>query len=96
MQWCYGFGKEARMNPMDIAKNIVAVIADTSWFSNVNIAAPGFINFSLTQDFLADWCTGLLHDARSGCPIHADKKTVVIDFGGPNIAKPMHVGHITL
>jgi len=86
--------KEVGKNPLEIANNIVELISKNEWFTNINIARPGFINFSVSSDYLADWCNQLVLDHRSGCPIVVNKKKVVIDFGGPNIAKPMHVGHI--
>jgi arginyl-tRNA synthetase len=86
--------KEVGKNPLEIANHIVELIAKNEWFSNINIARPGFINFSISSDYLADWCNQLALDSRSGCPVVANQKKVVIDFGGPNIAKPMHVGHI--
>ena len=86
--------KETGKNPWEIANNIVDLISKNLWFTNINIARPGFINFSVSSDYLADWCNKLASDHRSGCPVVSNKKTVIIDFGGPNIAKPMHVGHI--
>lgn len=86
--------KEVGKNPWDIANTIVELISKNLWFTNINVARPGFINFSVSIEYLANWCNQLLLDQRSGCPIVSNKKKVVIDFGGPNIAKPMHVGHI--
>ncbi|CAM2730680.1 arginine--tRNA ligase [Legionella worsleiensis] len=86
--------KEVGKNPLEIANNIVELISKSEWFININIAQPGFINFSASSDYLADYCNQLVLDPRSGCPVVVNKKKVVIDFGGPNIAKPMHVGHI--
>jgi len=86
--------KEIGKNPWEIANNIVALLSKNLWFTNINIARPGFINYSVSSEYLADWCNALVLDSRSGCPLVSNKKKVVIDFGGPNIAKPMHVGHI--
>ncbi len=80
--------KAAKANPRDIATKIVAHLKNDARFAKVEIAGPGFINLDLTDAAL----TALL--ANSGEARTGTGKTVVIDFGGPNVAKPMHVGHL--
>ena len=85
--------KLAKAPPRQIAEGIAAALRARGIFSDVSLAGPGFINLTLTDDFLAERLNAVAGDARLGMP---DKpaETVVLDFGGPNIAKPMHVGHL--
>jgi arginyl-tRNA synthetase len=79
--------KAAKLNPRDIAGKIVARLNGDTRFSRIDIAGPGFINLDLSDAALTD-----LLGAENAAPDHG--KTLVIDFGGPNIAKPMAVHHL--
>ena len=83
--------KAAKSNPRAIAEKIAARLKAETIFAKVEIAGPGFLNIDLT-DAALDARAGALDVAR-GAETGAGK-TVVIDFGGPNVAKPMHVGHL--
>jgi arginyl-tRNA synthetase len=85
--------KAAKQNPRAIAERIVEAIAGNSIFRDLSIAGPGFINLSLTDAFLGEWVGRIALDPRLGVP-EKSPETVVLDYGGPNIAKPMHVGHL--
>ena len=63
-------------------------------FSEVSLAGPGFINIRLSDDFLSEHVQEMSEDEQLGVPPVAEPRHVVIDFGGANVAKPMHVGHI--
>src|SRR5262245_24920911 len=80
--------KIAKSNPREIAGKIAARLKAEPRFSKVEIAGPGFINLDLTDVAMAELLAG---DAP---PVTGKGKTLVIDFGGPNVAKPMHVGHL--
>ena len=80
--------KAAKANPRAIAEKIAARLRAEGIFSKVEIAGPGFLNLDLADDALN------ARVAAKAEPQSANGKTVVIDFGGPNIAKPMHVGHL--
>ena len=85
--------KRLGMNPRQLATQIIETI-DLGDLAETDIAGPGFINFRITK---AAWCqmlAGLLGDARLGVPLTEQKQTIVLDFSAPNVAKPMHVGHI--
>jgi arginyl-tRNA synthetase len=86
--------KEAKANPRAIAEKIAARLTTNPLFSKVEIAGPGFINLDLTDAALSERGVALSRDAKLGAPETGKDKTLVIDFGGPNIAKPMHVGHL--
>ena len=81
--------KAAKANPRAIAEKVAARLKADPQFSKVEIAGPGFINLDLSDAALASRIA-----ADAAAPGTGSGKTVVIDFGGPNIAKPMHVGHL--
>lgn len=63
-------------------------------FSKVEVVKPGFINLNLTDTFIASHINSLITDPRIGVLETTDPKTIIIDYGGPNVAKPLHVGHL--
>ncbi|MBS0273428.1 MAG: arginine--tRNA ligase [Proteobacteria bacterium] len=86
--------KAARQNPRAIAEKVAARLKTNPVFAKVEIAGPGFINLDVTDDALAERLGAMAKDARLGAPQTGSGKSVVIDFGGANVAKPMHVGHL--
>ena len=86
--------KAAKANPRAIAEKIAARLKDNPVFAKIEIAGPGFLNLDIAEAALAAKLGELVRDKRLGAPDDAAGRTVVIDFGGPNIAKPMHVGHL--
>src|SRR4029079_14824465 len=83
--------KEAKASPRAIAEKILARLKTHALFARVEIAGPGFINLDVTDAALSARGAALASDHRLGAPQSGVGKTMVIDFGGPNIAKPMHV-----
>ena len=87
-------GKQRGENPRDLARKIVAHL-DVSDFSEApTVAGAGFINFKLRQTFVERQTLEVSRDHRFGVSETESSRRVVIDFGSPNVAKPMHVGHI--
>lgn len=86
--------KQAKKNPREIAGAIVARLKDNPFFREMDIAGPGFINIRIADEALNTQAQGLASDTRHGVPLAKHPRTVVLDFGGPNVAKPMHVGHL--
>jgi arginyl-tRNA synthetase len=86
--------KAAKQNPRAIAEKIAARLKTNPIFSKVEIAGPGFINLDVTDDAAAARIGAMARDKNLGAPDTGKDKTVVIDFGGANVAKPMHVGHL--
>lgn len=86
--------KEAKSNPRAVAESVVARLAGDPRFAALSLAGPGFINITLTQEALSAALQGIAGDERVGLPKATAPQTIVIDFGGPNVAKLMHVGHL--
>ncbi len=83
--------------PRAVAERVVAVLRDSpaaAQFAQVEIAGPGFINLSLTDEALAAHVGAAAGEARLGCDPAETPRRIVLDYGGANIAKPMHVGHL--
>ncbi len=86
--------KLAKKNPRDIATGIVETLSKNDKFAKVEIAGPGFINLDVTDEYLAAHLSESAGGERLGIDTIPDPQTIVLDYGGPNIAKPMHVGHL--
>ena len=86
--------KEAKTNPRAIAEKIAARLKANPLFAKVEIAGPGFINLDVNDAGLNARVAQQAADARLGVPEIGKGKSLVIDFGGPNVAKAMHVGHL--
>lgn len=85
--------KEYKKNPRVIAEEIVRELEKDSRFTNLNIAGPGFINISLTDEYLGSLLTEVYQDKSKNID-KRKKKTIVLDYGGANVAKALHVGHL--
>ena len=86
--------KQAKANPRAIAEKVAARLKADPRIAKAEIAGPGFINLDVTDEALQQRAATLAHDDRLGAPDTGTGKTVIIDFGGPNVAKAMHVGHL--
>ena len=84
-------------NPREIAQAVVehldAAVRDGT-LAEVNLAGPGFINLRLAGDFLAQHVQSMARDERLGVPLLSEPRRVIVDFGGANVAKRMHIGHL--
>lgn len=85
--------KRCRTNPRALAQQVADRIGQDAVCS-LEIAGPGFLNFRIRPEFYAARLLAMLADDRLGVEKVQDPKTIVIDFSAPNVAKPMHVGHI--
>jgi len=85
--------KQRKTNPRALAQEIIDAL-DLAGLATADIAGPGFINFRILPATYAARATALLRDDQLGVPDVGKGKTVVVDFSAPNVAKPMHVGHI--
>ncbi|GGI79730.1 arginine--tRNA ligase [Shewanella gelidii] len=85
--------KAARMKPRDIAQLIIDNLPASSHVAKVDIAGPGFINFFIDENALANQLQHALEDELLGAT-RPTQQTVVVDYSSPNLAKEMHVGHL--
>ena len=85
--------KQNRCNPIVIAKKVVSILEHDEYFTNVNIAGPGFINLTFNNDKLVEY----MNEVKENFDVIVDKKepkNVIVDYGGANAAKALHVGHM--
>lgn len=80
--------------PIMIANDVAAKCADSSVFEEVQAVAPGFLNLKIKGSFLADYLTKMEQEEKFGLEKPKKQKTIIVDYGGPNVAKPLHVGHL--
>ena len=86
--------KIAHKNPREIAQSIADELKNCPEIAAVSVDGPGFINIKLTDEFIAETMDKMAADERLGCGLTENPHKVVLDFGGPNVAKEMHVGHL--
>lgn len=89
-----GLARLLKQNPRAIAEQWVNAVTPNPWVDRYELAGPGFINIFLSADTLATYLQDLENDPRWGVPAVGAGKTVVLDYSSPNVAKPMHIGHI--
>lgn len=89
----FNLGKQNHCNPREVAEKIVQELENEDIFTNINIAGAGFINISFNDKFYIDSMNKLLENLDNNIDKHETKK-IFMDYGGANIAKTLHVGHL--
>lgn len=86
--------KAYKKAPIMIANDVVATLENSSCIEKVEAVAPGFINIILSADFVACFLNDMSKEEKLGVASPEKQKTIIIDYGGANVAKPLHVGHL--
>lgn len=86
--------KEYHKAPIQMANEVVEFLKDSESFKEIAAQAPGFINMSVSDGFLADYINKMAASETLGLDKAENPETIVIDYGGANVAKPLHVGHL--
>ncbi len=86
--------KTYKKKPIDIANGVVEQLKDSKVFEEVNAVMPGFINLKVDASFLSDYMNGMKDAKKLGMDEVENPETIIIDYGGANVAKPLHVGHL--
>lgn len=83
-----------KKSPMAIANEVVSYLADDEMIEKVEVATPGFINIVLSDEYLIGYLTQVFYDPHLGIPQAEQNEVIMLDYGNPNVAKPLHVGHL--
>ena len=87
--------KKYKKAPFMIAEDVAAKLQDSAIFEDVAVVKPGFINLNVKESYLQAYLQEMTESVKFGMPLPEQQKTVVLDYGGPNVAKPLHVGNYT-
>ena len=80
--------------PIEIAEAVAAELSNSDVFEKVSAVMPGFLNLDISARYISDYVSKMLSDDKFGYENTGKQQTIVIDYGGPNVAKPLHVGHL--
>lgn len=86
--------KKYKKAPIMIANDVVAVLKEKKSFSEASAVSPGFINLKVSGEFTAEYLLAMQADENLSVEKAENPKTIIIDYGGANVAKPLHVGHL--
>ncbi len=86
--------KEYHMPPSAIADAVAECLTESSLFAAAESVKPGFLNLTLSEQFLASYVNAMAEDTRCGAERPGAGHTMIVDYGGANVAKPLHIGHL--
>lgn len=90
---CMAIAGRNHMNPRELAEKIISLLSQNEKYTNLNVAGPGFINISFKDEVLIDYMNQIHADFDKNI-YKGENKTILLDYGGANIAKELHVGHL--
>ena len=86
--------KKYHKAPIQIAEDVVKGLEGSEVFKEISAQAPGFINMIVSDKFLSDYINKMTESETFGCEKAEKQETIIVDYGGANVAKPLHVGHL--
>lgn len=86
--------KEYHKAPIQMAEEVAEILKESKSFKEISAIKPGFVNITLSESFLAEYIGQMAASELFGCEKADKPETIVIDYGGANVAKPLHVGHL--
>lgn len=86
--------KAYKKKPIDIANEVVEKARESGMFFEINAVMPGFINLRIAPEYLAGYMNQMAADPKYGLEEAKEPETIIVDYGGANVAKPLHVGHL--
>ena len=86
--------KEYKKAPFMIAEEVVATLGESEILESAQVVKPGFINLKIKDEFLARYLQDMKGDENLSVEKSKEPKTIIVDYGGPNVAKPLHIGHL--
>ena len=86
--------KAYKKKPIDIAGEVVEKAKESAMFSEINAVMPGFINLRIAPEYLAGYMNRMAEDPKYGLEETKEPETIIVDYVGANVAKPLHVGHL--
>ncbi len=86
--------KQYKCAPIMIANAVAEKLSESKVFSTVSAVMPGFLNMTVSEGFVAQYMRGMVAADKFGLEMPAEPRRIMLDYGGPNVAKPLHVGHL--
>ena len=86
--------KQYKKAPIMVANDVAEKLADSKVFKEAVAVAPGFLNLKVSEEFLLEYTQGMRADKKFGMDMPENPKKIIVDYGGPNVAKALHVGHL--
>ncbi|MBE6024583.1 MAG: arginine--tRNA ligase [Cellulosilyticum sp.] len=86
--------KTYKKSPFSIASEVSTILKKSPYFKEVNCVMPGFINLTINDALIASYINEMACHPKYGCDEIGQNQTIIVDYGGPNVAKPLHVGHL--